>query len=1702
MDMETNLRRIYRGLRTATAAAAAGAAATFAATAALGAAAVLLPAPAAHADATTYATSKRQYKVGILLLDSTIDANGDGIITPAEAALGPENTDPHLFYIADALQDMKPQNWELINPLAPPTVTTEIFNRWSAPGGRDPGNPYVLGQKVTKNMAAYWEVPLSRTSEADLLKFDLLFITNHRLTRLSLSEREKLRKAVDAGAVIWLEDCGNMRMDPRGPFFLEDLQFNGGGGGGGGPVVYTPNHPILNTPYRLSFSEIANLGDKNYGNFYLVTQPPPPAGPVNRAPNPEVLTTIVGNSAATDAVTGRALPYIAAGNYGSGAVVVTAGDSGCDINDYAGGVNIGVGGNSGAYCGPNIRTAHTEDLKFLYNLIAWGSSNNTYRRNMRRTGANFEGVNAPLVTGFDFNNAPLASRVVSRSAPLISKGILYVAGLNSAGNITVRAYDTQPGRDYDADGNPDDGWGDLNAGYPFDEIWRWDGPGAGGGQPSSPTLVTLLDAVGNQVEVILVNLPDGTLVALPPLPFIGGTRTLAATNAPVAINATTGAGTYAAAPNGVAPSPVVFENKIYVIQPNGVVRCINGANIGGDPLWLSTAAAAPPALNPTGSPSLGTIRLTARNPIADASNGTTNDIVLYAPVEDATSGTTVGKIAPFWLGTRNEVHKDPAGGIVRTRVARADEQSKYFIAPGGPGTGFIVPRVRIFETEDPDGAVGPLPPTRTREENYAAGNPSANFTYTFRPSTVNDDYYSGEIEIRRASGGALIDPNVDKVLVSVDYDLVYAPPTGEVPPFLQNAVAIRGGLNNPALVVPGYAGGLDTVAIAPNDLLIYGATQLDTNITGAVPFATVFALSEQEFSANASRLRWRFPLHPGTLGNPVSVGGIDVVEAPALRNRLQFLTADSAVFDTDYEPLTNAQIVGSPVVTNDGVSYVLAQAVSPRINGGAAVTVLMAFKTDPTITLTLPEAFEPGTAQLSQLNMMSFDTGAATGQTITASVSSGNNNNQGQFIEDASRGRITITGFQPPAGGAAFSASQSFVVRYTPVGSTTSKSVVLPPSPTIPNFDTGSGQVVLGDDASGRQGAGGFSPLLWHYVLPGQPLSGPTLIGSQIYFTRIIAGGGSEVVAVDANPEANDPTVRVGSGEQVYNVVSSLQGNPVTNNHVRWVRAVTGTGGAAVAAAAPLVGAEGTLAVNSDSGTFAFQESVTLIADSRRILEVAADGSAVWAVNATLRDRTIGGANPVYTGNPANPIENPGDTGRLEQERKTFSRPQMARKLTSSDYLVADTGNNRAVRIDRSGKILWSVERVNDPYGVLAAGDSTTLNQPTDVQYYQVRRFENPTDPTPNIIEDHYIIADAGNYRIIEVADIRDAQGNPIPIADVRGGPAVPGLNVVVWTSRTGSKQGRQLRYQSVRAFPGRDETNGRFGRPTLVAVVANTTAAGPNSVVGTDFTGGSVVVLDYNPINTPFVTTDFNGANPTQEIYWPLGGPEPANNGLPKLSIGEIVIRTGGGAGTDRIKRISRPTYFERVYRNVGGTPSELYLICDAEGVYACTLEPQAAIPPGGPRAVFVAQFKMEQEDYNAMNVDPTRNVVPGVSRMAFTDGAGNAVVPPAETLPRFVPTSVKLLPSGNYLITNSATGESRWFRSGKFVGEVFEVVPQALIPNQTVTLERYGGFSAPRLDQVILRPPGPSGMSNEQRMGTANNTSLTEQPLSSDRL
>lgn len=1662
--------------------------------------AAVLPADSARAqaDALTYSTTRRTFNVGNLLLQSTVDDTNATTL-----ARGPENPDPFVFYIADDRTDVKPLDWEFVNPFAPKSVTPTELSRWAA---RDPRNGYQLGQKVTKDMACYWEVDLQKTSLEDLLRYDLLFITNHRITRFSPVEREKLRKLIDAGGIVWIEDCGNMRVDPTGPFVTDQLQFaggRGGGGGVGGPVVRLGNHPILNNPYRLSFQEIANLGDKNYGNYHMHA-----AADASLAPNPETLINIVGNRGA------NGLPYIAAGTYGSGTIIATSSDSGCDINDYAGGFNGPSGGNSGAYCGPNKQTAHAEDLKFLYNIVAWGGASTTERRNGRRTASAFQSVGAPLLTRFDFTTpgTPADSIVRGVSAPLVVQGLLIVTG--TVNNTPVlRAYDTQPYQDLDGDGNGDDGLPDLNLGAPYDEVWRVDLPGgaAGGGAtvlPSAPTAAVLPDGT----NAIFVTLPDGTLAGYRAFPNTNGRLNIAGETLPGFPNASAGGGTY---PPGLAPSPVYFEGRVHVVQPDGRIRCVSGYArapvAAGALLWLSTEAAVttPGPVIPIGPPTIGFTRLTTTR-VAPNSNNSTLDLMLFQPAaQTAAGGTGVGvkgRVLPFFLGARNEVLTVPSGGngsgiLYDTRAYEGGD--RYYIANPAKDGPFIVPRVQVFANET-DGSTG--------RQNYLLGRPTARFVGAFLTSAATQ----GRVSVTGPGGTGQPTPD-DGVVVAVDYDVLYVTNAYGKPTALP-ADGTRSP-NNPALATSGteaVTGSMSTVALSPNDELIFSAIEKDTSSGAGLEVSSVYALNEQPGVGN-SKAHWRFTLFTPPAGAGANDPGLPLPNGTdydpyPLTNSLVFNNAyptnDSAIALPQPEALTSVRTLGAPIVTSQGVVYVLARATSAA-NGGP-VTVLMAFTTERQLVLRLPRPLAPGSGvTISQTN-------ALTGQPVETSLSQAGQGQNAQFVVDAGKGTITLTNFVSPLGnGLPMSASQSFVVRATPVGATAEQTFIFRPQPVA----GASPNVVPNEtDLTGNRVTplrGDYSPLLWYYVLPGEPKSSPTLAGSYLYFSTFV-GGTTTLMAVDADPKGNDATVR--EGRQIFFVADALV-DPATGttknpaiNHVRWKRQLAGlpaANGSApfVNSSGAPVGMEGLLAVNTDQGLFTFEETLTLISDGKRVIEVKPDSSAAWVLDATVKRKPAGGELPLFTlgGGLANTTP---PNGRIVEERKAISRPSVVRRLGAADLMIADTGNNRVVRVGRSGDVIWELERFNDPFGIASSGDPLTLSGPTDVQFWPVTQFDN--NGRPVAYEAHYLIADASNFRVIEVADFYDQNGR---IREDLPGNA-RGEHVLVWTTRTSAREGRQLRFQSAARFLGSRDLAAPgpglvSGVPTLVAVVGNLRAAGSGASTTVDFTGGSLVSLNYNPYN-PF-GVDYplrNAAGKPVFNFDPWPGPpsatatanEPGGNGLIAESVDDLVIPANlSETGQAVIKRISRPLYFEQLtIPGISSLPGDspvpgrrqLFLLCDADGAYE--IEPRIV----NGRTVRFVNWYFTKDDYDIVNgikalIDPVNGLG---GRLVPAGGLPGITITKAD-LPQFVPTSVAKLPNGDYLITNAYTGASNVFSNRRFNGEVFEVKPNKAADWLMQGRGKFANFSAPRIVK--------DGLLNRQQMGTGQgNTQLLEQPLFASRL
>ncbi len=515
------------------------------------------------ASSFEYSSEKRLIKVANLLVQSARAKSGAG---NPPSRLNLENPDPHIFWALER-SPWKPPNWEFVNPLAPAVVTEEVQARWDfryAPGFGDPnyGSPgsrvVELGDPLPKWSGAYWEVLLAEENFNALLGYDLLLITNHSLTAFSAADRELLRRLVDAGATVMIDDCGGMRIVhatddgqvPQSDFdmanassaeftnnlletdsgyfgvsffsrwgggrdnffdlpvsaqgFFTDLQFFSDGNPSGHARASERYSPLVTTPYWLSQTELNELGDKSVTQYRIACY------------DRNTLFPVVMNSAyaaeTTEAPYGE--PYVAMGYYGEGIIIATAGDVGCAVND---GISSGYvyrinnQNNSGYWCGSDFSSIDDDprgigNVKFMINAVNLAAK---YR-------AGFGGPRQQASLATQTPNAlnPAASAALAASDPgdywsayaghaaghsyaTSANNVVYVVVPLPGERMYLVALDGVTGRDFDADGNPDDGLQGSHAdpdlalfGYPeWDLLWAEELQAPGGDPTATAPVV-------------------------------------------------------------------------------------------------------------------------------------------------------------------------------------------------------------------------------------------------------------------------------------------------------------------------------------------------------------------------------------------------------------------------------------------------------------------------------------------------------------------------------------------------------------------------------------------------------------------------------------------------------------------------------------------------------------------------------------------------------------------------------------------------------------------------------------------------------------------------------------------------------------------------------------------------------------------------------------------------------------------------------------------------------------------------------------------------------------------------------------------------------------------------------------------------------------------------------------------------------------
>jgi len=318
---------------------------------------------------------------------------------------------PFPLSIMEMRDDLKPSGWSFYNPLSPPTVTADIANRWSI----------TIGQPLTKDMGCYWEVKSDAAFE-DIEKFNLLILSVDQTLTFDRNIRERLRKFVDNGGVLWVDyQGGSFPISPS--FFLVDgLGFNSPGTLGSVSVPLSLWwHPLLNWPFMLNSNDLNQTkGNSNiactFSNSAFLVNP---------------FSTVV------PVISGQAVVY--ASDYGSGHIVATADSIAENISNAVAPLPL----TSVSIDQNRLFLAPTPQLKLAYNIVNLGSGSTTEQRNYRRSGYAFSEIGGNLSPAWTYN-VPITSLAPPTSAPAMLDGkVFYVDeykmlhGLSLASSTTI-----------------------------------------------------------------------------------------------------------------------------------------------------------------------------------------------------------------------------------------------------------------------------------------------------------------------------------------------------------------------------------------------------------------------------------------------------------------------------------------------------------------------------------------------------------------------------------------------------------------------------------------------------------------------------------------------------------------------------------------------------------------------------------------------------------------------------------------------------------------------------------------------------------------------------------------------------------------------------------------------------------------------------------------------------------------------------------------------------------------------------------------------------------------------------------------------------------------------------------------------------------------------------------------------------------------
>lgn len=1259
----------------------------------------------------------------------------------------PSNHTPFVWLNLEGSK-IKPVGMTFSNPARDTQWTNAQVARWTALSGAQapPGiSPPAAGTLMSKRDAPYWELGLTAAGDESLAKLDVIVLSAYGNTSLNPFEREKLRRFMDKGGLLWVDTGGALTLDAVNnlpiPFALNSIA-------GATPFSLDYSQPLLSYPIGVSQNDVSLMQSEQVVGARDMDLAAFGLGGIEG-----IMQTLRPDSLRLQPVVIDALGMIVAvARVGDGYQVVTSRGMARTLNriPLAGGTyaaNIGAQAFTPAY-----DRASDAIAKLVINMVHLTSGHNQGHHGPRSTGSSNIDLVAPQLKRFADTNSSFTPASPNGYSP----GAVYKGTMVICTQDQVLVYDSNPKSDLDGDGDPDDGARDYSLGMGFDLLWA---SNALAGPISSPTVTEVPDhANPNLRDQILVVDANGTLNAFSVFRYdVNGRIDGTPANPDYGVVPSTGASAFDLGLPGAGPyAPVVHDGFAFIgdTQDSGLNKVgrvwmanpatgqqvrtgATGWSIGG-----ATAGGVIPDIS--GPPTIGYI------PIQDNSGGM--DRVLYVPTRPGPLGpTATAGVTSIWVGVKGErpsTYSD--GGGVLTVQTRAASQGLDVFIPGPTEAKSLGVRLVIVR---PNGD----PLTAAEMDN----------TFTGFVTQVNG------ILSFQMKGAAVLPAGYT---VRIDYTIDWG--TGS--PAL-TAQVVRGQINLPDEPTRTRRV-LHSVALSPKGTLhLVVSSQVSSTAPGVVPGGSYFAIREEGRGNFRVLTRWDL-YEPHTINlNQAN----DVNYPETLRNSDPLVMPPSPVAAFLGGRMQRLTFTGGPTVSND-VAYVTAKGVKPFGFVSIPYTIVMAFPAEPEAAQIRVGDLNNGFTILQpDVARSTFTTGTWTPDTFTVLQP-----NQYVFERGENGGNIRIDNLSATTRGPlinCLNTSQPIIIRRN-------------------------GQPDLLVEPN--QSASRWNRLLWYTVYSGVDNNSPVLTTGNTLFLAgssswptILAGLGfspsGQVFGMDSNVSPNDPFLNSADLtrpwlKQFYQLVWNSPVSVRPNPAFRWPQ-LSGTtsfadygirlqqtvltipGGGYAGHAMGVIGGDGSLFTWANEGLWSFAKAEFIVADEGRVAKFDSTGTAQWSVTGTFK-----------TGRE-------GDTGGASEVRPLV-RPTRCYPVGERQVLVVDTGANRVIRMDTSGRELRSIagfqlDPTFRPEG-FESNENQALNGPRDVVVYSrvVLAANNPfTDAQPAEYWNHYVIADTGNRRLVELVDrytynlATRQTGSPV-LYTSNGQPA---LGVLYWHSQAAYSGGK-----------------------------------------------------------------------------------------------------------------------------------------------------------------------------------------------------------------------------------------------------------------------------------------------------------------------